>query len=243
MSLLPEERTPPLTDLGKMVTLIYGPPKIGKSTLASTYPKALFIATESGLRFLDVYEIPCTDWLKFRSIVNDLREDDAKEKFSTIVIDTVDLLYRVCEDHVCQTKGIAHPSDEDWGKGWANVRDEFQRGMSYLTGEGYGVVFVTHHKEEEHVYRGRKIVKTVPSFTGMARRIILPLVDFIFYFAPDVDTPEEEGARRLYSRNAVEYEAGSRQAFMPAFIDDPTYDTILDTIKTARAEEERFNNE
>lgn len=225
-----------------MVTLIYGPPKIGKSTLAATFPDALFIATEAGLRFLSVYRVSCTDWVKFREIVNELRTDEAKSRFRTIVIDTVDLLYRTCEDHVCQVKGIAHPADEDWGKGWAYVRDEFQRGMSYLTGEGYGVVFITHHKEEDHVYRGRKVVKTVPSFTGTARRIILPLVDFIFYFAPDVDTPEEEGARRLYSRNAVEYEAGSRQAFMPAYLDDPSYDTILDAIKMARAQEEEFNN-
>jgi len=234
---LPLEKIAPVSDFSRLFALIYGPPKIGKSTLASTFPGALFVATEEGLRFLNVYKVSCPNWLTFREVMKQLKGEEAKQRYKTIVIDTVDLLYRWCEEFVCDVKGLAHPSDEDWGKGWAFVRDEFQTGCKYLTSEGYGVVFISHHREVETKIRGVKVVKTVPSFSNTARKIILPLVDFVFYLAPDVDAQEQEGARMIYSQNAVEYEAGSRQKYFPHVIDEVHYTALADALSMARAQE------
>ncbi|MEO5366711.1 MAG: ATP-binding protein [Magnetococcus sp. WYHC-3] len=239
---LPTEVEPPVEDFSKMFVLIYGPPKIGKSTLASTFPKALFLATEEGLRFLPVLRKSCPDWLSFREIVKQLRMPEAKQHYKTIVIDTIDLLYASCENYICTTRKIRHPSEEEWGKGWSMVRDEFQMGVKYLTGEGYGVVFISHHKEVEATLQGIKKVKTVPSLSGTARRIILPLVDFIVYLAPDAKNPDR-AVRLLHTMPTLDFEAGTRQAFFPEAIDDISYHGLSEALRTAKARELTFNQD
>ncbi|HOK47887.1 MAG TPA: AAA family ATPase, partial [Bryobacteraceae bacterium] len=59
---LPTKKTPPRANLGDYSILIYGPTKIGKTTLASQFPEALFLATEPGLNALEAYQIPITSW-------------------------------------------------------------------------------------------------------------------------------------------------------------------------------------
>lgn len=235
---LPTEPTPPTEDLSRMFLLIYGPPKIGKSTLASTFPDALFVATEQGLRFLNVLQVPCVEWLAFKEIVGKLIEEDAKARYKTIVIDTVDLLYTACELYVCNKHNLAHPSEEEWGKGWDYVRKEFHRGMLALTGAGYGVVFISHEKISEVSIAGIKKSRTIPAFSNTARKIILPLVDFIFYLGSDRERPEV-AERRLYCRPHLEYESGGRQAYMPEYIDEIDYHNVLDAISMAKARENR----
>lgn len=233
---LPTEPEPLVTDLSQMFVLIYGPPKIGKTTLAATFPKAFFIATESGQRFVSVMRRPCATWIDFKDLVRQLRMPQAKEVYRTIVIDTIDLLYMACENHICLTRNIQHPSEEDWGKGWAMVRDEFQNGMRYLTSEGYGVVFIAHHKELEITIRATKQTKIVPNLTNQARRVLLPLVDFEFYLSSDNDIPER-AVRRIYCKPTLSYESGSRQGNMPDAIDDISYSGIMDAINQARLTE------
>lgn len=47
-------------------TLLYGPPKIGKSTLAASFPNPNVIDTENGYKFLEVEKkYICGDWPKF----------------------------------------------------------------------------------------------------------------------------------------------------------------------------------
>lgn len=233
---LPIEPSPPEDDFGGMFTLIYGPPKIGKSTLASTFPNALFVATEPGLRFLNVMQTKCPDWVRFRDIIKQLRMPEAKDRYRTVVIDTVDLLYQACENFICTTRQIQHPSEEDWGKGWSMIREEFQTGMRYLASEGYGIVFISHHKEVEATIRGVKKTKIIPSMSNVARRVILPLVDFICYLAPDNETPERT-VRRLYTMPTLEFEAGTRQAYFPEAIDDISYEGLLEALRAAKARE------
>lgn len=238
---LPTEPQSTAIDFSGMFTLIYGPPKIGKSTLASTFPKALFIATEEGLRFLPVMKVSCGDWLKFKDIVKQLRKPEAKEHYRTIVFDTIDLLYQACEQHVCDVHKLTHPSEEEWGKGWSMVKDEFQTGMRILGAEGYGMVFISHHKEIQATIRAAKRTKIVPSMTGTARRVILPLVDFIVYMSSDVDVPEKN-IRRLYTMPTLDFEAGTRQAFFPEAIDDISYNGLVEALTTAKAREEALKS-
>lgn len=59
---LPKAKTTPTADLATKTTLIYGPPKIGKSTFAAQFPDALFFECEPGLGELSVYKVPTYNW-------------------------------------------------------------------------------------------------------------------------------------------------------------------------------------
>ena len=55
--MLPTQKTKIEKDFSKMNTLIYGLPKVGKSTFCSGYPKGLFLATEKGHSQLEIFKV------------------------------------------------------------------------------------------------------------------------------------------------------------------------------------------
>jgi len=176
----PTERTAPRNKLGEYSILVYGREKIGKTSLASCFPDALFISFEPGTRALSVYEMQPDNWKAFRSIVLALKTET---RFKTIVIDTVDLAYRQCEEYVCKREGIDHPSDEDWGKGWAAVKNEFAGTLNKLLSQSRGVVFVSHETERSIKRRGgRETTRIVPTMAGQARTVIEPMIDIWAYY-------------------------------------------------------------
>ena len=66
--------------------LVYGAQGVGKTSLASLFPKALFIATEEGTNELDVARIHLSDYKEVILAVREAGESD----YETVVIDNDD---------------------------------------------------------------------------------------------------------------------------------------------------------
>lgn len=216
---LPTEKSAPSLNPDRLRALLYGPPKISKSTFASKInpDHTLFIATEPGLGSLEVYQEPTTSWSGFRQIGADLAKDP--KHFEIVVIDTVDELYRLCSDHVCAELGIKHPADADYGKGWAAVRDEFALRVGKLTGLGLGVWFISHSEDREVKKKvGTKTV-TQPSLSGQGRKFLTGFVDFIFLATWEGDEDKDE--RVLRTQGAEHHEAGGRVPEGATALPDP----------------------
>jgi|TARA_R110000824_G_scaffold5326_8_gene24764 hypothetical protein len=211
---IPTEKTKKASGLGDQVITIYGTPKIGKSTLASQFPNALFAATEPGLNFLEVYQVPIGDWTDFTNLCAIVASSPLQVE--TLVIDTVDILYLHCRDHVCNKAGIMHPSDASYGKGFAMVNGEFRRVLAKLgtlrTREGgkMGLVLVSHAKEIEHDTRVGKQLRWTPSLPGSARQIVEGMSDLLLF--ADVDSSDE---RVLRTKPSNRWVAGDRTGNLP----------------------------
>ena len=228
MPLLPETKTPPVTELGKFVTVVYGPPKIGKSTLASQFDAPLFLATEPGLHSLETFQVPVTDWETFITACAEIAS--GKHAFKTIVIDTVDNLFRFCSAYICKKHGITHESDLEWGKGWKFVKDEFFRAMTKLAMLPYGLVIVSHADTEEIKSRTGTITRWMPTMPKQAREIILPMADFVL-FATSIMNEEGE-YRILHTKPSENWEAGDRTGLLPAEI-ELSFKAFADAFATA----------
>ncbi len=174
---LPTEMTTGKVLLSKIRMLLYGPPKIGKTTLASGWPGALFLATEKGYDAIKVYKKDVTSWQMFKDIVDVIVAGD--HKFKTVVIDTADLLFKLCNDAMCQELDITHVSDEDWGKGYDIVANEFERVINKLFMSDYGLILISHTKIQDLTSRTGKLSKVTPTLSNQARRIIIPKVSII----------------------------------------------------------------
>jgi hypothetical protein len=162
--------------------LFFGDKKIGKTSLAAQFPDALFLMTEPGARALPVYQISILDWRMFRDTLKLLRTSEG-QRFKTIVVDTVDLLFKMAETFACQKLGIAHPSEEDWGRGWSAVRDEFTAQMQVLLNIGKGVILISHATEREIKTRsGTKYDRIQPTMSNQARDIVEGMVDIWAYY-------------------------------------------------------------
>lgn len=229
-SFVPQARRPVVFDLSRATIILYGPPKIGKSTLASQWPGAWFWATEPGQAWLDVYEpTVISDWDELLDLIQKV-ETAHPTKFGdgklirTIVIDTVDLLWKMCCDAICQRLGISSLADLDYGKGWSTASDEFQRALSQITRWPYGLVLISHSKEVEIKSKARKIDRTQPDMGTGGYRIVHALADIILYcymneqvtYAEDGTTitgVEEE--RRIRCQPLSNVVAGDRTGKLP----------------------------
>ncbi len=215
----PDEASEPDSRLEDKLTLLYGPPKIGKTTFASKLEDPLFLATEPGHKFIRARVTNIANWPTFTKAVERLEKEYGKTvECSTFVVDTVDNLAKFCRHHVCAVQGIAHPSDQEWGKGWDALFDQFNEWIVRLCMIGPGVVFIGHSTEKEVTSRGLKITKTMPAMATTAYRAINPLVDFIFYagFKREKVDGKVKISRVLYTKPSEERDAGDRSSVLPA---------------------------
>ncbi|MBZ0270552.1 AAA family ATPase [bacterium] len=219
MSLLPTQKTPRKTDLSDTTIMIYGPPKIGKSTLASEFPKALFLATEEGLAHVEVFQTQIDSWARFKAACAELAE--GKHDFRTVVIDTIDNLYRMCADAVCAENKVKHVGDiPGFGKGYALVNNEFHRVLTALSRLPYGLILVSHSKQTDVETPTGSHTKTVSTLPESARRVAMGLVDMILYctqIAVEIDGEKQE-RRAILTKPARGHEAGDRTGKLPPVI-------------------------
>jgi len=125
--------------------VIYGGHGIGKSTLASQFPKPIFISTEDGLDSLDVTSFPKAAHIKdvVESIKTLIKED---HDFKTVVIDSVDWLIEPLI--VGNVEATHEAKDLAYGKGQMLVAEEFReilQGLDVLRMKrGMNVVLIAH---------------------------------------------------------------------------------------------------
>lgn len=180
---LPMESSSPSGRLQDYIMLFYGEKKIGKTSTASKFSKTFFLMCESGAKALSIFQRPVTSWAEFKGYISLIRQD---KRFDTVVVDTADLAYNMCFRHVCQKLGVEHPSDEEWGKGWAAIKDEFNAEINRLTLAGKGVIFISHSTDREIKTRsGLKYHRIMPTVGGQAREILESIVDVWVYFSYD----------------------------------------------------------
>lgn len=238
----------PVFDIGRAKILLYGVPKIGKSTLASKFPGTLFLATEEGLEFLPVYKMSVASWAGFLETCGMLDKSFEQAKtqgvqlclepgvpLKTIVIDTADLLFKMCLTHVCNTMGVGDPSDLEWGKGWNALSDEFSRVICKITRWGVGLVFISHAIEKEVKSRARKIDRVQPAVMTTGLKVLSALCDMLLYCymdeEPEVSADGELTGRILEQRSIRcvpqnNVMAGDRTGRLPAQI-PLSYDALV----------------
>jgi hypothetical protein len=217
---LPTEKTEPSTDPMQYSILLYGPTKVGKTTFASHADGALFLCTEPGTTALSVYKIDIATWedlLRACKLVV-----DGGHSFKTIVIDTVDNAYMMCASHICAANGWTHPSDGDYGKGFAAVNNEFRRFLLKLAGLPYGLVLISHSQEKEVKPKTggtyNRITTTLP---GGAAKIVIGLCDMVLLC--EVRHKRDDAGNVTYSRimrtkPTPIYDAGDRTGKLPDVI-------------------------
>lgn len=124
--------------------VIYGPQGIGKSTLASQFPKPLFLDTERGSRRLSVDRIEITSLADFFEAVTAIQKQPDFRHYQTIVVDTVDWLEAKIKEKV-----VAQYSAKDraYDREGSFIGDEMMKlltELSKLTDIGKHIVLLAH---------------------------------------------------------------------------------------------------
>lgn len=204
---LPTEKSVPSNKLEGRTIVIYGPPKVGKSTLASEIGNVLFFDTEGGLNDLEVYKVPVTDWASFLEWCAEVAGN--ANQYDAVCIDTFDMLALYCTNYTNSKLGIAHESDAEWGKGWKMANQEFTRALAKLAAmPDLGLILIGHSKDVEIKTRNSTYNKSVPSLSGQLKDTVINMADLILFCDFEDD---EEGERRIIRTKPSRYwDAGER---------------------------------
>lgn len=218
--MLPTEKTPAKTNIEDFVILLYGKPKIGKTTFANGIEKTLFFATEAGLTGQDAYQVTINSWEDFLKYSKAMATE--KHSFKTIAIDTIDNLYKFCAEWCNNQLGIVHQSDAGYGKGYDLINSEFLKGLTRLALLPTGLIMISHSKDETIKPRaGAEYTYSSPTLPGGARKIVIGMADIILY-ADTLPRETDKGiveVRVLHTKPSTRWEAGGRIDWLPPVIE------------------------
>lgn len=129
--------------------VVYGPPKVGKSTFAAHAPKAIGIITEEGLDNLDVDAFPkATNLDEVKSALTTLATE--QHEYQTVFVDSLDWLEPLILAKVCEAHRVKNIEDIGYGKGYIMADDlwrEFFAALDYLRNErGMTVICIAHEQ-------------------------------------------------------------------------------------------------
>tara|TARA_Y100001973_G_scaffold9352_1_gene12771 strand:+ start:597 stop:1262 length:666 start_codon:yes stop_codon:yes gene_type:complete len=186
------------------VLLLYGAPKVGKTTMLSQLDDCLIIDTERGSRMIEGYisEVNTRDEL-IETLLELKESKDVKYKY--VALDTIDKIAEWAEKRVCEEEGVRAIGDLAFGKGYGMVRDKVTQTIEAFKEVTEHLIIIGHRKVAYAVTDGSTIV--VPEsidLTGKLKNVIMSGADAIGYVYRD----EDELMVSFKANDAIE--AGSR---------------------------------
>lgn len=168
-------------DMRGYSVLFYGEPKSGKTTTATKFPRHLLLAFEKGYNAIPgAMALPINSWSEFRKALRQLKDVKAREAYETIIIDTADIAYDLCEKYICANArradggtGVDTIGDIAYGKGYTLVAKEFDDCLRSILQMGYGLVMISHSVDK--VFKdesGHEFNQIVPTLGAKARNIV-----------------------------------------------------------------------
>ena len=227
-------------DLRGYSVFFYGEPKSGKTTIATKFPRHLLLAFEKGYNAIPgAMAQPINTWADFRKVLRQLENDQVKERFETIICDTADIAYDLCEKYICANAkradgsfGVDAIGDIPFGKGYTMVAKEFDECLRSIVQMGYGLVLISHAVDKTFKdENGQEFNQIVPTLSAKPRNIVSRMCDIIGY-SRAVQNNDGVTSTKLFMRGTPRYVAGSRFKYTPNYIDF-TYDNLVDAISTA----------
>jgi hypothetical protein len=226
-------------DLRGKIVMFYGDPKSGKTSNAVKFPKHLLLAFEKGYNALNnVMAQPINRWSEFKQVLKQLKDPKVRERFETVIIDTADIAWDLCEKFICQREGVEKIGDIPYGAGYSLVEKEFDEALRSIPLLDYGLVMISHAEDKEFTdENGQSYQKIVPTLPKRARKIVTRMADIIGYSRTVQD---QDGNTRvnLYMRGTPRFEAGSRWKYTPAYIEF-NYENLVNAIAEAIEKQEK----
>jgi len=186
------------------VMLLYGAPKVGKTTALSQLNDCLIIDTEQGANMVEGYVESANSREEF---INILKEAKDGHDYTYVAIDTIDKIADWADKSVCQEENVSAVQDLAFGKGFALSRDKVLNTVNVLRDIFPYVILIGHRKWAQAVVDGKAIVQPESlDLTGKLKNMIMADCDAIGYVYRD---EEKDNLMVSFKANDA-LEAGSR---------------------------------
>lgn len=239
---------------------IYGPPGVGKSTLACSAPDVIVIQGEEGTQRISTSRLPRPEgWAGFRDQIQALI--DEPHSYRTLVIDGVDGLEGLLFADIC-AEARADAIEKAWGgyaKGYTRAVERWREVLSMLERliekRGMGVTFCAHSQCKTFGNpEGADYDRYIPKLNERAWGVFHAWCDAVLFAQYETATIGEAdekgkafstGKRMLHTERGAAWEAKNRYGF-PSSLVLPAEDgwlelqKYIDAPKRLRAEIEEL---
>jgi len=187
--------------------LIFGPPKVGKTSMLAKLPNCLIIDLEKGTRKLDALKVSANSLAELMSVGRAIKESE--HKYDYIALDPIDKIADWIEAKVAAEKGVAHIGEIEYGAGYGIVRTQVMQVVDLFKTLGSRVIIVGHLKKTVLGSDSVEFSESSLDLTGKLKNIVMADMDAIGF----VHRSEEDKLMVSFnSQGGVE--CGSRSAHL-----------------------------
>ncbi len=191
---LPSQPTPPTT-VDPRILILYGAPKVGKTSTLSLLSNNLIVDLEKGTEFLTALKVSVNTIEEYEAVANALRSQP--HKYDYITIDTISTLEDWAEG-LATDKYKKNPTGKNFagdsvltlpnGGGYLWLRLAFQELVGMFSGTTKRIILVAHLREKELEKNGMGVSYKDLELTGKIRSIITSKADAIGYMYRSTQT-------------------------------------------------------
>jgi len=209
MVVLPKEKKKADTGFPERGTwLVFGAPKIGKSSFAAQWPECLILDMEGGTRYVEgAYVAEIKNLGELREVYAQLRAmvDKGELPYQTIALDTIDVVNDWIEREVCEEMGITQLGQAPYGADWGAARNRVIELIKAFSQLPVNVLVIAHSR---WAVIGEVTVGHTIDLPGRLARFALAVVDNVLFCTT------EKGERKIVFRPYEGIEAGSRNPIL-----------------------------
>lgn len=173
--------------------LIYGPPKVGKSTILSQLEDNLILDLEEGTDYLEALKLKVKGIAEYQQVCEKICSQTPRP-YKYVSIDTIDKLEEWAEELATINYKSSAIGKNFTGKsvlslpngaGYLHLRNAFQELVQQAYPLARNVIFVGHVRDKMLETQGREVSTKDLDLTGKIRTIMCSIVDAIGYIARD----------------------------------------------------------
>jgi phage nucleotide-binding protein len=241
-----DTQAPPAFDLASLVRpvsesarylklLVYGDPKVGKTTFAATAPAPLFLTVEPGTvvllkneenreRFADVQTVDLKSITRLNQIMAALREGQMPER-KTIVLDSLsEFQHRILmqwSDHAMKSglTKLNNPYAPEWPE-YNSVTNILKKAMWELRDLDRHIIVIAHDRDDEDKNKGGMRIHR-PALMPALGNTLAAMFNLVGRMFRDSD-----GVVKMKVVASPTEVAGSHLWDGPPVIENPTFDTF-----------------
>ncbi len=189
--ILPKKKSAPLRIDPKRL-LLFGPPKIGKTTIVSALEDCLIVDLEEGSDYVEVAAIKIRSLGEFSALIKALKADkdanEGRKPYKYIAIDTLSALEDLAiqlavKDYKASPMGANYTGTDvrtlPNGAGYAWTRPAFERMLKSFEPFCETLLMIGHIKEKDFTKNGETLTEKSINLTGKTKDSICAWADSI----------------------------------------------------------------
>lgn len=209
-------------DPNRIRMLVYGESGVGKTVFSASWPDVLFLDAEDGMASVrnPVTRIEIDEWGDVFDVFEWLAT--AEHNFKTVVLDSLNELQKLALRYTVRAFPTIHrsydslPSQSDYGK----MLDDFDKFVRAFKSLPMNVVYIAQVQSRQF-----DTDLVMPQLVGKnSARDVCRMMDVVGYL---YKVPGDESQQlRAMAFDAVDFVTKDRAGFLPAVVENPTYDTL-----------------